>query len=503
MKLRRLFLCAIALLIAFTPIASAVVDTQNVIDGILLCSSGSAALQDWLDGALCSGVGSNSDNYLFVLPRLHPELDYSVYVHKLAEAVEGDGIRSVTARQRSGLALIACGGRALLPENLVDDTVGKLGVMSYIYGLHLINCGAPSNQWSAAKLVEKLLSMRMEDGGWAVMGQYSDVDVTAMCLQALAGSGVETEELRGAIDEAADLLSEKQLERGGYMGMAKENCESAAQVVIALCALGIDPATDARFVKNGCSVVDALLTYRLPSGGFCHLPNDSENETAGIQALHALYALSNPDSGLFDFSEAPALQTSVRHSWKFWARIAIAACTLIACGLSLIRRHGRVKRLISVLLLAAIALFAVQMIHVETATDYYSASAAPADPTGNVWLTIRCDTVAGRADDGSTPADGTILPRTQIAFAEGDSVYDVLTYAVRQFGIQMEHQGSSENLAYINGINYLYEFDYGDLSGWIYSVNGVQESVGCGGCLVHEGDEIAWEYTLNLGEDLK
>ena len=72
MKLRRLFLCAIALLIAFTPIASAVVDTQNVIDGILSCSSGSAALQDWLDGALCSGVGSNSDNYLFVLPRLHP-----------------------------------------------------------------------------------------------------------------------------------------------------------------------------------------------------------------------------------------------------------------------------------------------------------------------------------------------------------------------------------------------------------------------------------------------
>ena len=50
----------------------------------------------------------------------------------------------MTARQRIGLALIACGGGELLPENLVDDTVGKLGVMSYIYGLHLVNCGAPS-----------------------------------------------------------------------------------------------------------------------------------------------------------------------------------------------------------------------------------------------------------------------------------------------------------------------------------------------------------------------
>ena len=192
MKLKRLFLCAIALLIALTPVASAVVDTQNVIDGILSCANGGAALQDWLDGPLCAGVGSNSDNYLFVLPRLHPELDYSAYAQELAAAIAGDGIRSVTARQRSALALIACGGIELLPEGLVDDTVGKLGIMSCIYGLHLLNCGAPSEQWSAKSIVEKLLSERMEDGGWAVIGQYSDVDVTAMCLQALAESGVET-----------------------------------------------------------------------------------------------------------------------------------------------------------------------------------------------------------------------------------------------------------------------------------------------------------------------
>ena len=139
MKLQRIILCAVALLIALTPIACAVVDTQNVIDGILSYASGDGALQDWLDGVLCAGAGSNSDNYLFVLPRLHPELDYSTYARQLAEAVAGDGIRSVTARQRSGLALIACGGGELLPENLVDDTAGKLGVMSYIYGLHLVN----------------------------------------------------------------------------------------------------------------------------------------------------------------------------------------------------------------------------------------------------------------------------------------------------------------------------------------------------------------------------
>ena len=502
MKLKRLFLCAVALLLALNSIAYAVVDTQFVIDGILSCARGDASLQDWLDGPLRSGVGSNSDNYLFVLPRLHPELDYSAYAQDLSAALSGDGIRSVTSRQRSALALIACGGMDLLPEGLVDDTVGQLGIMSYIYGLHLINCGAPSRLWTAENIVEKLFSMRLQDGGWAVTGLYSDVDVTAMCLQAIAASGVDLSAY-GGVDEAVNLLSNRQLDSGGFMSVGKENCESAAQVAISLWALGIDPASDARFVKNGNSAVDAVLSYRLPSGGFCHLMDEAENETAGIQVLHAMYVLSDRDGGLFDFSDAPQLAQAARHGWKFWARIAIAACAVLACGLSLIRRHGRAKRLLSVALLTAIALFSVQMIHVETASDYYSASAAPSDPAGHVWLTIRCDTVAGRADDGSTPADGTILERTLIGFAEGDSVYDVLTYAVRQYGIQMEHQGSSENMAYINGINYLYEFDYGDLSGWIYSVNGVQESVGCGSCLVHDGDEIAWEYTLNLGEDLK
>ena len=57
--------------------------------------------------------------------------------------------------------------------------------------------------------------------------------------------------------------------------------------------------------------------------------------------------------------------------------------------------------------------------------------------------------------------------------------------------------------AYIAGINNLYEFDYGELSGWIYSVNGVQADVGCGQYLLSDGDKIKWEYTCNLGEDLK
>jgi hypothetical protein len=55
-------------------------------------------------------------------------------------------------------------------------------------------------------------------------------------------------------------------------------------------------------------------------------------------------------------------------------------------------------------------------------------------------------------------------------------------------------------MAYIVGINGIYEMDHGDLSGWIYTVNGESVSVGCSDCELKDGDVIAWEYTLELGK---
>ena len=58
-------------------------------------------------------------------------------------------------------------------------------------------------------------------------------------------------------------------------------------------------------------------------------------------------------------------------------------------------------------------------------------------------------------------------------------------------------------MVYIEGIAYLYEFDYGDLSGWIYHINGAVPSVGCGKYILSDGDRVEWLYTLDLGEDVK
>ncbi|MBR1898597.1 MAG: DUF4430 domain-containing protein, partial [Oscillospiraceae bacterium] len=65
--------------------------------------------------------------------------------------------------------------------------------------------------------------------------------------------------------------------------------------------------------------------------------------------------------------------------------------------------------------------------------------------------------------------------------------------------------GSSANahgMVYIAGINYLYEYEFGDLSGWVYHVNGISPSRGCGDYLLSDGDVIEWLYTCDLGRDL-
>lgn len=58
------------------------------------------------------------------------------------------------------------------------------------------------------------------------------------------------------------------------------------------------------------------------------------------------------------------------------------------------------------------------------------------------------------------------------------------------------------NSAYIEGINNLYEFDCGEGSGWVYSVNGVYPNYGCSNYKVQPGDSIEWHYTCNFGKDV-
>ena len=68
------------------------------------------------------------------------------------------------------------------------------------------------------------------------------------------------------------------------------------------------------------------------------------------------------------------------------------------------------------------------------------------------------------------------------------------------WGVEGEGAGG---MVYVSGIGYLYEFDYGDLSGWMYRVNGETPSVGCAEYALSDGDQVEWLYTCDLGNDLE
>ena len=124
-------------------------------------------------------------------------------------------------------------------------------------------------------------------------------------------------------------------------------------------------------------------------------------------------------------------------------------------------------------------------------------------------FSISCATILNNWDDCDeskkplVPADGVILPTTTVTFTEGESVFDVLQRLCRENKIHMESSWTPlYNSAYVEGINNLYEFDVGSLSGWMYSVNGWFPNYGCSRYALQNGDVVNWVYTCDLGYDV-
>ena len=191
-----------------------------------------------------------------------------------------------------------------------------------------------------------------------------------------------------------------------------------------------------------------------------------------------------------------ASETAEKHSYKPVACVIIVAVFAMTCAALILLKKNNKKNFLVLGILAVIAVLTVLFTDFSTAEDYYGTAEEKENTVGTVTVEIRCDTVAGKAD--YIPESGVVLEKTEFVIAEGETVYDILVEACRENGIQTEFSGG-----YISGMNYIYEFDFGDLSGWLYYVNGKEASVGCDQYILSDGDEIKWLYSLEMGNDLK
>lgn len=145
------------------------------------------------------------DWYAISISRYKYNIDFSNCVKSLDKYINSAENLRATDMQRIAIAYTAMGSKSDYIKTALNGSIGKLGIMSYAYGLIMLDCGAYYGNMTRDEIINKILSMQFSDGGWGLM-QNSDVDVTAMTIQALARY-YKHSDVKTAIDKALDYLS--------------------------------------------------------------------------------------------------------------------------------------------------------------------------------------------------------------------------------------------------------------------------------------------------------
>lgn len=291
---------------------------------------------DWYPIGLSRiGISDNFDGYLAVINdniqkryQTDDKLDKAKATewHRITLAVLCSGGNPRRMGENGDIDLIA-DGVYMRVDSSGEGILGKQGINGFIWGLIAIDSMCyeiPDDAYyTRDDIILNIMNRQLSDGGWALSGDTSDPDITAMAIQALApyynsekkydyksyadGSSV-SKKVRTAVDEAIAFLSSVQQSDGGFTSWGMPNSESAVQVAVALCSLGIDIFSDTRFIKDGNTIYDGIIKYRNHDGGFLHsfvydeqnpssLP-DKSNTMASEQALYGIASIMRFQNGM-------------------------------------------------------------------------------------------------------------------------------------------------------------------------------------------------------------
>lgn len=261
---------------------------------------------------------------------------------RLHNSKSTDNSRVILALTAIGKDPTNVGGHNLLKGLDSMSYINKQGINGPVFALIALDShNYPTfGEVTRDVLIDRILSEQVKaDGGWALGGadeEASDVDVTAMTIQALAPYYKTNAKVKTAVDKGLTWLSEHQQEDGGFASWGAVNSESCAQVIVALAALGIDPLTDSRFIKNGITALDALCGYYTQDDtlgkGFAHVKQSSGGYVGGAYnqmateqayyALNAYYRFANSQNRLYDMTDV-----CITHNFGAWTVTKAATCT--------------------------------------------------------------------------------------------------------------------------------------------------------------------------------
>ncbi len=474
------------------------------------CVADGKSIDEWFISDVVPNAGKGAEWYVFALKMAGCKIDGNQYLASLDGYLKQKTLGAVEM-QRCALASLALGRD---DDTTVDLTAGKGGIMSYVFALHLLNNGAFSKEHTSQSLINALLSMQNEDGGWSLGGTRSDVDVTAMTLQALAAhkDGISNE-----INKALDFLASARSENGGFKSYGVENCESTAMVIIALASLDID---DMRFDD-----IDDVLERYAVDGGYGHTQGSAKNAVATMQALCARAARISRQNGNMPFvfkksvindnsddasadasndasSDSSALISSEtsdfdsdttsdfseneddkRESMALKSVLCIVILCIGAVSVVVFIIKKQRKNIFIAIIVTAALVSAVLLLNIETPDEHFKTEST--EYQYSVIFAVYCDAI----DADPVPYGGVVIAECTVGFNKGENVCDVLKRAAKQNGITVD------GTDYVRTIGSLTEMQYGAMSGWVYSVNGTYPDIPCTEYIITDGDTVVWRYT--------
>ena len=450
--------------------------------------------------------------------------DYAFSAERhVKELSETGGFVKPTEYHRAAICIFAAGGDPQTAAELgvfCNEQLDRQGFNAYIWALITLNVtGAEPPEAAvntAASLAEHIISRQHEDGSFSLIGDAGDVDITSAAVYALSGCGIP--EAGQAAQRGADWLCGIE---GGYSSMGIRNCESTAQAVIALCAAGR--------TEEAYRAAEQLEEYRRAEG-YAHLPEGEKNGLATIQTLEAFTALALMERGEALFGagakaeEAPqtvqvgeipqteeVLQTAeaaVKGALtgthiKLWISAALGLAAVVCLIIFIVRRKRTTAAAAAVMALLSAG---VWLLDIRTPEEYYAQSGAG---SMRVEISAECLAALHRMDSIDTavnpaeiiPQDGVVIQTTEVMLPEGSTAFDALIAAAREKRIRVDYSGSGFG-TYIKGIGGVYEFGFGELSGWMYRVNGEFPQTSVSDYVLHEGDVVEFTYTTDLGRDV-
>jgi len=317
----------------------------------------------------------------------------------------------------------------------LNSTSHQSAIWTAAYTLLAYQQGNYSTDTKEADLVNALLDTQLENGGWTAF-ETAEADATGIAILALAKYYNDNAAVKDAIDKAVHYLSEVQLSNGGFGGTWGENANNSACVIMGLSAMGINPDTDSRFIKNGNSVVDRLLDFALE------------------------------DNSGFGFNDGDTTVNAYATQQGFPALIAVYQ----------VIKNGTAYNVYD---------FSSNTLSPGRATGT-GAVITPSKPSGDsitVRVTIKSDT-GYWLNNKSVTLSGT-----------GATVYHALIKALENSGITQVGAESGYVESMTKSGRTLAEFNDSKNSGWMYKVNDTLPKVGLTECEINNGDKIVWFFT--------